>query len=40
MIPENCKECPFSYTCKAGYYGGSRCSYEKEISQKALERLR
>ena len=36
-IPENCRECPYTNTCNAPHYGGSRCQYEKEIIEKTLK---
>ena len=30
-IPMNCSECPFTTMCSAAHYGGSRCTYEKQI---------
>ena len=36
MIPENCRDCPFTNSCRAAHYGGSLCRYEKEIVEKIL----
>ena len=36
MIPDNCRECEFSKTCTAAYYGSTTCKHEKAIVDKAL----
>ena len=35
-IPKNCWECKLSNNCRGPYYGGSYCSYKKEINEKAI----
>ena len=36
-IPKNCSECPYTGICKAPYYGGSRCRYEKKIHARTIK---
>ena len=38
-IPENCRECHLSKSCKGPYYGGSYCSFQKEINKKAISQI-
>lgn len=33
-VPENCRECPFGHDCKAWHYGGDKCAFKKEITEK------
>ena len=35
-IPESCAECPYTSYCHAAHYGGSKCTYEKQIKEKIL----
>jgi hypothetical protein len=35
-IPKNCAVCPYTSICHAPHYGGSRCTFEKEIIEKIL----
>ena len=32
-FPKNCWECKHSDNCKGPYYGGSYCSFKKEINE-------
>ena len=36
-IPENCRECQFTHTCKAWHYGGEKCVYEHNLNCKEEE---
>ena len=38
-IPENCKECYLSEICKGPHYGGSYCSFQKEINEKVISQI-
>lgn len=38
-IPENCRECHLSKSCKGPYYGGSHCSFQKEINEKVISQI-
>ena len=38
-IPRNCAECARTNSCRAPYYGGSRCEHAKEINRAAAAAL-
>lgn len=37
--PKNCRECKHCHTCRAAYYGGSRCKYAEAINRETIKKM-
>ena len=38
-IPKNCHECELCNNCKGPYYGGSYCTFKKEINESIIAQI-